>query len=156
MKARTEKINFLQGACEMVFNKIKIEATVVGDHKKIWNAWTKPEHITNWNFASDDWCCPRVEIDLRPGGKYTARMEANDGSVGFNLEAVYSEVVPYEKIAFRMSDGRVAATSFEDLGGQTQVTTIFDAEKENSEEMQKNGWQAILNNFKAYAESQLR
>lgn len=136
----------------MSFNEIKIEATVVGDHKKIWNAWTEPEHITKWNFAAADWCCPSAENDLKTGGKYKARMEAKDGSFGFDLEAVYSEVVPYKKLTFKMTDGRVASTTFEDLHGQTKVITVFDAEKQNPEEMQKNGWQAILNNFKKYAE----
>lgn len=137
----------------MSFIKLKIEATIFGDHKKIWDAWTKPEHITKWNFASDDWCCPSAECDLKVGGKYKARMEAKDGSFGFDLEAIYIEVVPHKKITFKMSDDRTASTEFENLGGKTKITTVFDAEKQNSEEMQKNGWQAILNNFKKYIES---
>lgn len=137
----------------MNFTKIKIEATVKGDHKKIWEAWTKPEHITHWNFASDDWCCPSAKCDLKVGGKYLARMEAKDGSFGFDFEAIYEDFEPNQKISLKMSDGRVATTEFQNLNGQTKVTTIFDAEKENPEEMQKEGWQAILNNFKKYAES---
>ncbi|UOF02451.1 SRPBCC family protein [Bdellovibrio reynosensis] len=132
--------------------KIQIEATVHAAPAKVWSYWTKPEHIQNWNFASDDWQCPRAENDLRVGGKYSARMEAKDGSFGFDFTAIYNEIVDQKKITYTMEDGRVASTTFEDLGGNTKVTTIFDAEKMNPEEMQKNGWQAILNNFKKYVE----
>ncbi|XGC82009.1 SRPBCC family protein [Bdellovibrio bacteriovorus] len=137
----------------MAGSKIQIEATVSADPKKVWSYWTKPEHITNWNFASDDWQCPRAENDMRVGGKYSARMEAKDGSFGFDFNAIYNEVVDQKKISYTMEDGRVATTTFEDLGGKTKVTTVFDAEKMNPEEMQKNGWQAILNNFKKYVEA---
>ncbi|KHD87851.1 MAG: activator of HSP90 ATPase [Bdellovibrio sp. ArHS] len=136
----------------MGFNKIKIEATVRGDRSQVWEAWTKPEHITKWNFATDSWCCPWAENDLRVGGKYSARMEAKDGSFGFDFEGVYQEVTPYSRLVFVMPDGRSVATEFADEGGQTRITTVFDAETQNSEEMQKNGWQAILNNFKGYFE----
>jgi len=137
----------------MNFSKIKIEATVAAPLQKVWEAWTKPEHITKWNFASDDWQCPWAKNDLRVGGKYAARMEAKDGSFGFEFEAIYDEVVDQKKITYTMGDGRKATTDFENLGGKTKVTTVFDAETQNSEEMQKGGWQAILNNFKKYAES---
>jgi uncharacterized protein YndB with AHSA1/START domain len=137
----------------MSFSKIKIEATVNAPLQQVWDAWTKPEHITKWNFASDDWQCPWAKNDLRVGGKYAARMEAKDGSFGFEFEAVYDEVTDQKKITYTMGDGRKATTDFENLGGKTKVTTVFDAEKQNSEEMQKGGWQAILNNFKKYVES---
>lgn len=133
--------------------KITIEATVSADSKKVWNCWTSPEHITRWNFATEDWQCPRAENDLRVGGKYSARMEAKDGSFGFDFEAIYDEVIVQKKLTYTMSDGRVATTDFEDLGGKTKVTTTFDAETENDAEMQRAGWQAILNNFKKYTES---
>lgn len=138
----------------MAFSKIKIEATVSAMPRRVWDCWTKPEHITKWNFASDDWQCPWAKNDLHVGGKYAARMEAKDGSFGFDFEAVYNEITDLKKITYTMGDGRVASTDFEDLGGgKTKVTTVFDAETMNSEEMQKQGWQAILNNFKKYVES---
>lgn len=136
----------------MSFNKLKIEAVVNGEQSKVWEAWTKPEHITKWNFASDDWCCPSAEIDLKVGGKYKARMEAKDGSFGFDFEAIYEELVPKKKISLKMGDGRTATTEFQDIGGKTKIITVFDAEKQNPEQMQKDGWQAILNNFKKYVE----
>lgn len=132
--------------------KITIESVITANPKKIWESWTDPKHITKWNFANDDWQCPKASNDLKVGGKYSARMEAKDGSFGFEFEAIYDEVIEQKKITYTMGDGRKATTNFEDLGGKTKVTTIFDAEKENSEEMQKQGWQAILNNFKKYVE----
>lgn len=137
----------------MLNKRITIEATVSASLEEVWRSWTRPEYITQWNFASPDWCCPRAVNDLRKGGKYTARMEAKDGSFGFDFEAIYDEVVPLKKIAYTMADGRQAITEFESQGDKVKVTTSFDAEKENPEEMQKEGWQAILNNFKQYAES---
>lgn len=136
----------------METKKITISTTVAAGVDKVWEYWTKPEHITKWNFASDDWQCPRAENDLRAGGKYKARMEAKDGSFGFDFEAVYDEVIDRKKITYTMGDGRQATTDFEDLGGQTRVTTTFDAEGVNDPEMQRAGWQAILDNFKKYAE----
>ncbi len=133
--------------------KITVEATIAAGAEKVWDAWTKPEHITKWNFAADDWHCPKAENDLRVGGKYSARMEAKDESFGFDFEAVYDEVIDQEKITYTMSDGRQATTDFENLGDTTKVTTTFDAENENDIEMQKAGWQAILNSFKNYVET---
>lgn len=133
--------------------KITVAATISTDLQKVWDYWTEPEHITNWNFASDDWHCPRAENDLQVGGKYIARMEAKDGSFGFDFEATYDEVIHQKRITYTIADGRQAITNFENIGGKTKVTTIFDAESENSVEMQRGGWQAILNNFKKYAEA---
>lgn len=132
--------------------KITIDATINAPVAKVWEHWTKPEHIVNWNFASDDWCCPWAKNDLRVGGKYAARMEAKDGSFGFDFNTVYDEVIENEKIAYTMEDGRVAITDFTENGDSTRVTTIFDAENQNPEDMQRQGWQAILNNFKKYVE----
>ncbi len=132
--------------------QITIEAIVSAKTSTVWEYWTKPEHITQWNFADPSWQCPSAENDLRVGGKYKARMEAKDGSFGFNFEAIYDEVIDQQKLTFTMEDGRKSTTVFEDLGNKTKVTTVFDAEAENPVEMQKNGWQAILNNFKAYLE----
>lgn len=133
-------------------SKITIESVITANPKKVWDYWTEPKHITKWNFASDDWQCPKASNDLKVGGKYSARMEAKDGSFGFEFAAIYDEVVPQKKITYTMEDGRKATTTFEEMNGQTKVTTTFDAEKQNPEEMQKNGWQAILNNFKKYTE----
>ena len=134
--------------------QITIEATVTAKPEQVWRYWTEPDHITQWNFASDDWCCPRAENDLRVGGKYGARMEAKDGRFGFDFEAVYTAVVPHRKIAYTMADGRTVSTDFTEHGGATRIATVFDAETENSIDMQRDGWQAILNNFKAYVEAQ--
>lgn len=132
--------------------KIEIEALIKASPSKVWERWTQPDHITKWNFASPDWWCPTASNDLRVGGKYSARMEAKDGSFGFEFEAIYDEVIGLRKIRYTMADGRSATTAFEGLGDITKVTTAFDAEKLNPVELQRNGWQAILNNFKKYVE----
>jgi uncharacterized protein YndB with AHSA1/START domain len=137
----------------MSYEKVTIETEVPAPVEKVWRLWTEPQHITRWNFASPDWCCPTAENDLRVGGTYLARMEAKDGSFGFDFEAIYDEVVHHEVLAFTMLDGRQARTTFEALDGSTEVVTVFDAERENSIEMQREGWQAILDNFKAYVKS---
>lgn len=137
----------------MESTKITVTATISADSQKVWNYWTDSEHITNWNFASDDWHCPRAENDLRVGGKYNARMEAKDGSFGFDFEAIYDEVIDQKRMTYTIADGRQATTDFENLDGKTKVTTTFDAESENPVEMQREGWQAILNNFKKYTEA---
>ena len=133
--------------------KIDIQATVDVPRPKAWLLWTEPEHITMWNFASDDWCCPNAENDLRVGGRLRSRMEAKDGSFGFDFEAIYDEVIDEAKLSYTMTDGRQVETSFEDLGDSTKIATTFEAETENPAEMQRAGWQAILDNFKKYAES---
>ena len=132
--------------------KITIDAVVSADPDKVWKYYNTPAHITKWNFASDDWQCPSAQIDLRPGGKMVSRMEAKDGSFGFDFEAVYDEVVENKKVSYTMGDGRKAITVFENVGGKTKVTTTFDAENTHPIEMQRGGWQAILNNFKMYVE----
>ena len=137
----------------MSTNKISIETIVTGEKKRVWDFWTKPEHIVKWNFASDDWHCPASENDLRVGGKMKSRMEAKDGSFGFDFEAIYDEVIDQKMIAYTMDDGRQAVTTFENVDGKTKLTTAFDAEDTNPIEMQRGGWQAILNNFKQYAEN---
>ncbi len=138
----------------MTKEQITINAIVAAPPETVWQYWTKPDHITQWNFASDDWCCPSAETDVKVGGQYKARMEAKDGSFGFDLEAVYDKVSAPSLLVYTMSDGRTVTTNFESQGGSTKVTTSFDAEEENSIDMQRDGWQAILNNFKSYVESQ--
>ena len=132
--------------------KIQIEASIKSALPKAWAYWTKPEHITKWNFAIPEWHCPSAANDLKIGGKYSARMEAKDGSFGFDFEATYDEVIPQKKLTYTIADGRKVTTSFEQLGELTKVTTVFVAEAQNPVEMQKQGWQAILNNFKMYCE----
>lgn len=134
--------------------QIKIDALVSAPPKEVWEFWNNPEHITNWNFAVEEWHCPKAENDLRVGGKLKTRMEAKDGTFGFDFEATYDEVEEPKKFSYSMSDGRRVVTTFEEIDGKTKITTVFDAESENSIEMQKDGWQAILNNFKKYVESQ--
>jgi uncharacterized protein YndB with AHSA1/START domain len=133
-------------------NLITVEVSLNLPIEKVWDAWTKPEHITNWNAASDDWHTPRAENDLRIGGKFLSRMEAKDGSVGFDFNGVYDEVTLHEHIAYTMEGGRKVQILFTKSENQTIVTESFEAENENSIELQKNGWQSILDNFKKYAE----
>ena len=132
---------------------IKVEADLEVPIEKVWDYYTMPKHITKWNYASDDWHCPSAENDLRVGGTYRARMEAKDGSMGFDFEAIYDEVIDQEKITYTITDGRQVTTDFERLGNRTKVTTTFEAEKENPVDMQRDGWQAILDNFKKYVEA---
>jgi len=113
-----------------------------------------PEHIEKWNQASEDWHTTRAENDLREGGKFLSRMEAKDGSAGFDFEGVYDEVKTHQKIAYFMSDGRQVEIYFTQNDASTDVKVEFDPEDENPVEMQRGGWQAILENFKKYVESQ--
>lgn len=131
---------------------ITITAVINTPIEQVWDKWTKPEHITKWNFAIDTWQCTKAENDLKVGGKYLARMEAKDGSFGFDFEARYEVVNEKQELSYTMSDGRKARTIFESIGNATNVTTTFEAERENPVDMQEQGWQAILNNFKKYAE----
>jgi uncharacterized protein YndB with AHSA1/START domain len=132
--------------------KITVNAIINAPLEKVWDSYNNPKHIVNWNFADPSWHCPSAENDMRVGGTYKARMEAKDGSFGFDLEAVYSEFIPNEKFTYGMGDRQVT-TQFKSANNQTEVTTTFDAENENPIEMQKNGWQMILNNFKNYTET---
>ena len=133
--------------------RITVEATISANVERVWDFYTDPEHIVNWNAANDDWHCPEAENDLRAGGKMRSRMEAKDGSFGFDFEAIYDDVIPNEKLVYTMTDGRQATVDFAEVDGNTRVTIRFDAEDQNSAVLQKQGWQAILNNFKRYTES---
>lgn len=132
---------------------ITVEATVKAPVEKVWKFWSSPEHITQWNNASDDWHTPYAENDLRVGGKFTSRMEAKDGSFGFDFWGVYDVVVTNERIEYTLGDDRKVKIVFTDQGNATQVTESFEAENQNSIELQQSGWQAILNNFRKYTES---
>jgi uncharacterized protein YndB with AHSA1/START domain len=132
---------------------LTISAFVNAPIEKVWNAWTAPEHIVNWNFASDDWHCPSAENDLRVGGKLKSTMAAKDGSFAFDFEGIYTFIDLHKTISHVLPDGRNVNTSFVSDGDVTHITGTFDAETENSLELQQQGWQAILNNFKKYTES---
>lgn len=133
---------------------INISAEVAANKEKVWDYYTNPTHITKWNFASDDWQCPHAENDLKVGGKYKARMEAKDGSFGFDFEAEYEEIQPLRKIVYTIADGRKVTITFEEKDNSTIVSTEFEAENTHPVEMQQAGWQAILNNFKKVVESE--
>ena len=137
----------------MKTHKITIQTDISADAETVWDYYTAPEHITKWNYASPDWHCPKAENDLRVGGTFISRMEAKDGSFGFDFEGMYDEVNAPENLTYSMSDSRKVSVHFEAAGYKTRVTLSFDPENENPKEMQREGWQAILNNFKKYAES---
>lgn len=138
---------------ETTTNKlITISTTVNAPIEKVWEVWTNPVHIMHWNNASADWQTTFAENDLRKGGSFTSRMEAKDGSFGFDFGGIYDKVTAHEQIAYTMGDGRKVNTSFESDNGSTKVTTVFEPENQNPEEMQRGGWQSILDNFKSYTE----
>lgn len=132
---------------------ITVIATITAPIDKVWNYWTLPEHITQWYFASDDWHAPGAENDFQVGGKFTTRMEAKDGSFGFDFNGIYDEIKTKELISYTMEDGRKASILFSENGNETIVTETFEAENENPIDMQRAGWQAILDNFKKYVET---
>jgi uncharacterized protein YndB with AHSA1/START domain len=132
---------------------ITVENTVNAPVEKVWEFWTSPNHITKWNNASDDWHSPSAENDVRTGGKFNVRMEAKDGSMGFDFGGVYDRVEANKAIEYTMGDGRKVTVRFTPEDSQTKVVEMFEAEGENPIEMQRGGWQAILDNFKKYTES---
>jgi len=131
---------------------ITVETTVNAPVEKAWETFSKPEHITKWAFATDEWHAPRAENDLRTGGKFSTRMEAKDGSMGFDFGGVYDEVREHEHIAYTMGDGRKVKVDFIPEGNNTRIVESFDAETTHSVEMQRGGWQAILDNYRKYTE----
>ena len=133
--------------------KITVETTVNAPIEKVWGYFTQPEHITKWNNASDDWHTPNASNDLRVGGNFVYRMEAKDGSFGFDFGGVYESVDQNEYIEYTIGDGRNVKVKFTAQGNKTDVVETFEAEEINSIELQKGGWQAILDNFKKYTES---
>lgn len=132
--------------------RVTVETSVNAPVEKVWKSWSDPADIVRWCSASDEWHTPRAENDLRKGGKFLSRMEAKDGSMGFDFGGVYDEVKTNELIEYTMGDGRKVKIIFQENGGVTKVTETFDAESENPVDMQKTGWQAILDNFKKYTE----
>ena len=144
----------LKDLCE---KRIMVEAIINAPMEKVWECWNKPEHIKGWAFAMDTWEAPFAENDLREGGKFVTTMAAKDGSVKFDFGGTYTKVTPHQLIEYTMGDAedsRKASIFFDQLAdGSVRVTELFDMEHQNSEEMQKGGWQSILNNFKKYTEA---
>jgi len=133
---------------------IRVETTVDAPVQKVWHCWTDPEHIKQWNSASPDWHTPRAENDLRVGGSFSARMEAKDGSFGFDFGGVYDEVEPNQTIAYTLGDCRNVKIDFKNVDNGTKVVETFEAEGQNPVDMQRAGWQAILDNFKKHTEAE--
>lgn len=131
---------------------VTVEAEINAPVEKVWAYWTEPAHIQNWCFASDDWCAPHATNDLRAGGTFLTRMEAKDGSFGFDFEGTYLAVRENEYIEYALADARKVCISFEKKGESCKVVETFDAENANPIEMQRAGWQMIMNNFKKYVE----
>lgn len=133
--------------------KITVETLVNAELQRVWDAWNEPADIERWNSAQDDWHTTRSTVDLREGGKFRARMEAKDGSAGFDFEGTYTRIVPLETIEYQMSDGREVRVEFARRDGGVLVKETFDAETENPPELQRQGWQAILDSFRRHVES---
>lgn len=133
--------------------QIEISTKVEGDIDNVWECWTQPNHITQWNSPSDQWHTPKAENDLRETGKFNFRMEAKDGSAGFDFSGTYDEVKEKEIIRYSLDDGRKVDISFKDENNKVLILEKFEPEAQNSEDMQREGWQAILDNFKSYVES---
>lgn len=137
----------------MSSTKITVQCTVKSNVSKVWEIWTTPEHIIKWNAASEDWHTTKAENDVKVGGKFTSRMEAKDGSLGFDFSGVYTQVEHEKFLAYKMEDGREVEVQFDGKGNETVVVETFDAEDQNPVDFQKQGWQAIMDNFKKYVEA---
>ncbi len=133
-------------------HKIKIQTKVNAPIEKVWTFWTEPKHIMEWNNASPDWHTPKATNDLKVGGKFCATMAAKDGSMSFDFCGIYDDIIPLQKIAYTLEDNRKVEIVFEEIDSEVQITEVFEAENQNSLEMQQQGWQAILDNFKSCVE----
>ena len=136
----------------MSSQQITVQTLIHAPVEKVWAYWTAPEHMVNWNFASDDWHCPAATNDLQVGGTFVATMASKDGSMSFDFIGIYDEIEKHKRIRYHTTDDRVVDVLFEATENGTRVTETFDAENMNPVEMQQAGWQAILNNFKFYTE----
>ncbi|RYU94195.1 SRPBCC family protein [Emticicia agri] len=136
-------------------NQITVTANISAPVEKVWKDYTTPESVQQWNNASPDWHTPKASNDLRVGGEFCYTMAAKDGSFSFDFSGIYDNVVENQLIAYTMGDGRKVSVTFTENGDSTDVETVFDPENQNPAEMQQQGWQAILNNFKAYVETTL-
>jgi uncharacterized protein YndB with AHSA1/START domain len=134
--------------------KITVETLVKAPMANVWHAYTTPDDIKQWNAASDDWHTTQARVDLREGGAFSSRMEAKDGSFGFDFAGTYTKIVPHALIEYAFGD-RVATVAFAEVPGGVKVEVSFDAESEHSEEQQRQGWQAILNNFAKHVEARV-
>lgn len=132
--------------------KITIGVTIEAPVNKVWSCWITPENIKQWNFASDDWICPQASNNLAVGQKFNYRMEARDGSMGFDFEGRYTAIKENELIEYEMDDNRKVQVVFTEKDGATELKETFETEEVHSAEMQKQGWQSILNNFKKHVE----
>lgn len=132
--------------------RISVSTVVDAPISAVWAAYTQPDHITQWNFASPAWCCPAARNDVEPGGAFSWRMEAKDGSMGFDFEGTYTAVDAPHRLESRLGDGRAVSISFKEAGSTTEVEQSFEIEDQNGAEQQRAGWQAILDNFKAHVE----
>ena len=132
---------------------ITVETIVHTSMEKVWEFWTKPEHIVNWAFGSDDWEAPHAENDVRIGGKFKTVMAAKDKSSSFDFTGTYSNIKEYRLMEYDIADGRHVKVEFEQLSEGVKITTVFEPYPGNPEEMERGGWQSILNNFKKYAEA---
>ena len=131
---------------------ITVRATVNASVESVWKHWTSPESVTQWNHASDDWHSPKASNDLRKGGKFSYRMEARDGSMGFDFEGIYDKVIVNKQIDYTMPDGRKVKTTFHPEDEKTEIVETFEAENTYTLEQQRDGWQSIMNNFKKFTE----
>jgi uncharacterized protein YndB with AHSA1/START domain len=132
--------------------EISIQTEVNAPLEKVWTTWITPSDIQKWNFASDDWSCPKAENNFSVGERFNYRMEAKDGSMGFDFEGTYTTIDNHKLIEYKLDDNRIVRISFEQTENGILVVESFEAEDENSAEMQKQGWQCILNNFKKHVE----
>lgn len=133
--------------------KVAVETVVDAPIEKVWSAWVTPAEIMQWNFASDDWICPKAMLDLTVGGRFSYRMEARDGSMGFDFAGTFIRVDLNESIEFALDDDRKVGVEFIETEAGVRVVETFDAEDEHSAEQQRAGWQSILDNFKSHVES---
>ena len=134
-------------------NTITVQTVIHTPMAKVWECWNSPKHVTGWAFASDDWEVPAAENDLHVGGKFKTVMAAKDKSMSFDFTGTYTAVKENEFVEYDLDDGRHVKVKFEGTPGGVKVTETFDPENENSEDMQRSGWQAILDNFKKYVEN---
>lgn len=134
---------------------ITVETLINAPIETVWKKWTNPDDIVKWNNASDDWHTTRAENDLKIGGKFLSRMEAKDGSIGFDFSGTYDTIKRNELIEYTADDNRKVKVHFSDANDKTKVIEIFESENENPIAMQQSGWQSILDNFKKYTESKL-
>lgn len=134
---------------------ITVETVIEKNKAEVWSYWTEAEHIKQWNQPSEDWHTTKAENDVQIGGKFNSRMESKDGKNGFDFSGTYTDVVPEKVLKYTLDDGRKVSISFIEEGeDETLIIETFEAENQNSIEMQRSGWQAILDNFKQYTEAQ--